>query len=52
MTFTLDSRLQGLGEGKVIVSRFENLIGTGFDDRLEGNRADNLLRGGRGQDRL
>ena len=41
-----------IGAGTDILTAFENLIGSQFDDVLTGNSAANLLTGGDGNDRL
>ncbi|KIT15064.1 calcium-binding protein [Jannaschia aquimarina] len=44
-----------LGKGQLGDSaavNFENVVGTAFDDRIRGDREDNVLSGGDGEDRL
>ncbi|MGF7147168.1 Ca2+-binding RTX toxin-like protein [Sphingomonas zeicaulis] len=41
-----------VGAGNDTVSGFENLVGSGFDDRLSGNEVANIITGGNGNDQI
>ena len=59
VTVTLNDVGTGTGEnigthalGDTIIGGFENLIGSRYDDRLEGNSSENVIKGGSGNDWL
>jgi Ca2+-binding RTX toxin-like protein len=47
-----DQTLAGFGQGDRLDSTIENVLGSSFADEIEGNEADNVLRGGGGADEL
>ncbi|HEY4029876.1 MAG TPA: DUF4214 domain-containing protein, partial [Caulobacteraceae bacterium] len=48
VSLALQGQAQGTGVGIDTLSNFQNLIGSGFDDTLEGDRNNNVLNGGGG----